>query len=200
MTKQWLIWSKIILVAMLIIALWGFWYFETSLILRITTIILGGSGLWLAFKRSSDKPPLASPQEFLILLILYIGLFSLYNLLYSLSIPLFIIMIAILVFVSGLFFGMLVIDRLNTLIGQPLFWVFILLIGLVILESFLSLSFWPIDPKIKSLIIVVIFYLVTNSIYLHTHHVLKLKRITGYLAAGFLIIGLSVLIVWLGLR
>ena len=109
-------------------------------------------------------------------------------------------MLAVLALVAGLFFGLLTLDRLESLISPPLFWVFVVLVGLVILETFLSLSFWPVDPKIKSLIIVVIFYLIENLIYLYTHNVLKLKRIIGFLTAGFLILGLTILIIWLGLR
>lgn len=201
MTKsRFLIWSKVILVAILAAVLAGFWYFENSLILKILTLILAGVGLAVAFGQPTEKPSLRSPREFLILLVLYLGLFALYNLLYGLSIPLYLIMIAILVLVAGLFFGLLVLDRLETIIDPPLFWVFVVLVGLVVLEIFLSLSFWPIDPKVKSLIIVIIFYLMTNLIYLYAHSVLKLKRIVGYLIVAILILGLLILSIWFGLR
>jgi len=198
--SQWLISAKLILVAILAATLVGFWYFETSIILKILALILSGAGLVVAFSRVPEKPPLSSRRELLILFVLYLGLFSLYNLLYGLSIPLYLVMLAVLALVAGLFFGLLTLDRLESLISPPLFWVFVVLVGLVILETFLSLSFWPVDPKIKSLIIVVIFYLIENLIYLYTHNVLKLKRIIGFLTAGFLILGLTILIIWLGLR
>lgn len=188
------------MVAILAASLAGFWYFESSLILKILVLILAGAGLAVAFGQPTEKPPLRSPREFLILLILYLGLFSLYNLLYGLSIPLYLIMVAISVLVAGLFFGLLVLDRLETIIDPPLFWVFVVLVGLVILEIFLSLSFWPIDPKVKSLIIVIIFYLITNLIYLYTHNMLRLKRIAGFLAVGILILGLLILSIWVNLN
>lgn len=195
-----LIWSRVILIAILIASLYGFWYFETALILKIIALILAGTGIFMAFSGTTEKPPLTSRREFLILLVLYLGLYSLYNLLYGLSIPLYLIMIAVLVLVSGLFFGLLILDRLETLIDPPLFRVFIILLGLVVLEIFLSLSFWPIDPKVKSLIIVVMFYLITNLIYLYTHSMLKLKRIVGFLIVAMVILGLLILSVWLGFR
>lgn len=197
---QWSIWSKIILTAILAVTLVGFWYFENSLILKILVIILTGGSLLAAFLHQTEKPPLRSPREFIILLILYLGLFTLYNLLYGLSIPLYLVMIAILVLVAGLFFGLLVLDRLETIISPPIFWVFIIMVGLVVLEVFLSLSFWPIDPKIKGLIIVVIFYLMTNLIYLYTHSVLKLKRIIGILVVSIVILSLFILSIWFGLK
>lgn len=201
MTKSpWLIWSKVTIVMILAATLIGFWYFENSLILKILVVILTVTGLLVALIQKTQKPPLRSPREFIILLILYLGLFTLYNLLYGLSIPLYLVMIAILVLVAGLFAGLLVLDRLGTIISPPLFWVFILMVGLVVLETFLSLSFWPIDPKVKGLIIVVIFYLMTNLIYLYAHSVLKLKRTIGILIVSVAILSLFILGIWLGLK
>lgn len=198
--NPWLIWSKIILVVILIASLAGFWYFETSLILKILAIILAAVGTYTALRGKTEKPPLSSRREFMILLVLYLGLYSLYNLLYGLSIPLYLIMVAVLVLVPGLFFGLLMLDRIESIIDPALFRVFVILLGLVILEIFLSLSFWPLDPKVKSLIIVVIFYLITNLIYLYTHSMLKLKRIAGFLIAAAIIFVILALNIWFGLR
>ncbi len=200
MKLQWSIWSKVILIAILAATLVGFWYFENSLLFKISVVILAASGLLVACLKKIDRPPLKSPHEFIILLALYLGIFTLYNLLYGLSIPLYLVMIAILGLVSGLFFGLLILDRLDTIINPPLFWVFIILVGLVILEIFLSLSFWPIDPKVKSLMIVVIFYLLMNLIYLFSHNMLKLKRILGIMIVSILILSLMILSIWMSLR
>ena len=194
---KFLVYEKILLFVLLIGSLIGFWYFEYSLILRILVIVLAVAGSGLAFFNVSEKPQLSSRREFLILLVLYLGLFTLYNLLYGLSIPLFIIMIAILMLVSSLFFGIIMMDRIDVLIDKPLFRLFIILMGLAILEIFISLSYWPIDPKLKSLIIVVIFYIITNLIYLYVHSMLKLKRIAGYLIVSIIILSVIVLIIWL---
>lgn len=191
-----LLFEKILLFVLLASSIVGFWYFESSLILRIAVIVLGVISLILAFFNVPEKPQLSSRRELLILLILYLGLFSIYNLLYGLSIPLFIVMLAILLLVCSLFFGLIMIDRVNTLISKPLFNLFIILMGLVILEIFLSLSYWPVDPRFKSLIIVVIFYLITNLIYLHVHSMLKLKRIIGYLIVCVVILIPIALILW----
>ena len=198
--NHWLWRGKIILGLLLAASICGFFYFENSSILRAIVIIIGLTSLIWAVIPKTEKPPLASRREILILFTLYIGLYSLYNLLYSVSIPLYLVMIAVWALVTLLFLCLLILDRIDTLMINPLFWTFSCLIGLIILEIFLSLSFWPIDPKFKSLILVMIFYLVTNLIYLYTHGVLKFKRILGFLIVSILTIGLLILNIWLGLR
>lgn len=178
-------------------SIWGFWYFEPSLFLKILVVGLALVGMIWAFFKRSDKPQLASQREFLILLTLYLGLFSLYNLLYGLSIPLYLIMIAVLILTGGLFYGLLVLDSLNILMEKPIFQLLTVTIGLAVLEVFLSLSFWPIDPKIKTMVIVVIFYLLTSLIYLYIHNVLKLKRVLGYVLICVIVLAILFIVTWL---
>lgn len=198
MANKKLLIEKTLLLGLLLTSIFGFWYFESSLILRSMVILMSVLGLGLSFFRHSEKPQLASQREFLILLILFLGLFGLYNAAYGLAIPLYLIMIATLVLVWILFYTLLILDRLDTLIEKPVFLVLTAAIGLIVLEIFISLSYWPIDPKAKSLIIVVIFYLVTSLIYLYMHNVLRLKRIVGYLIICGLILAVLILLIWFG--
>jgi hypothetical protein len=191
---------KLITGSLLAISVAGFFYFETSFLLRFIVVLFSVASFSWAIFQKTDKPPLSSRREILVLLVLYLGFFTLYNLLYGLGIPLYFVMVAVWLLVSAMFYILLTLDSIDTLLTHPLFWVFTSLVGLVILEVFLSLSFWPIDPKVKSLILVIIYYLVTNLIYLYTHNVLNFKRISGFLIVSFIILGLMVLNIWLGLK
>lgn len=191
---------KFITGVLLVVSIIGFFYFEVSVILRSAVIIFAlASFAWMLLQKN-EKPPLASKREILVLLVLYLGFFSIYNLLYGLGIPLYFVMLAVWLFVSAMFYSLLALDEIDTLLTHPLFWVFTSLVGLVILEVFLSLSFWPIDPKVKSLILVVIYYLITKIIYLYTHNVLNFKKILGFLIISVLIIGLMILSIWTNIK
>jgi len=193
MVKKLLLLEKVILLVLIGVTLYGFFYFENSLVLKYIVTIVAAIGLFFAFRKQPEKAALASNREFIFLLVLYLGNYSLYNLKYGMSIPTHIIMLAVFVMVTGLFYGLISLDRLDTLVAKPIFHLLIILVGLIVVEIFLALSFWPIDPQAKSLIIVVIFYLFTSLIYLYIHSVLKLKRVIGYLASSLLIIGLIIL-------
>lgn len=195
-TRKLYIFERFLLIALLGGAVWGFWYFEESLTLRILILGLSIFGLALAFTTKDNKLQFSSRRELLMLLILYLGLFSLYNLLYSQNIPLYLIMIAVLALVAILLYSLLSLDEINKIMGLSIFQVFIFLMGLVILEVFLTLYFWPIGPEVKSLIIVVVFYLIISLIYLYVHSMLRLKRIAGYLIVSLLILTIILLITW----
>jgi len=186
------LYGKIILGFLLLISVLGFFYFETSLFLRITVVALGfGSFIWGIGPNRGDSP-LLSRRELLILFILYLSLNSIYNLLYSLGIPLAVVMISVCLLVFALFGGLLIIDRLNDRFAGPQFWVFVFLAGIVLLEIFLSLTFWPIDPKFKSLFLVIVFYCLANVIYLYAHDMLKLKKIINLLIVCTVILALVI--------
>src|SRR3990170_8392801 len=147
--------SKILIAILLVLSLYGFWYFESSVFLRILILGFAGVGIYLSFfKNIPEKSSFSTSREFLIILILYLVLFSLYNLLYGFAIPISIIMIFVLALGCFLFYGQLILDGIDVLTQKPILQTLVILVGLVVLEVFLSLSFWPVDPKIKSLIIV----------------------------------------------
>lgn len=189
--------EKILFLGVLLSSLWGFWVFEENLTLKIMAIFLATISIVLAV-RNSDKQA-SSKFELTALLILYLGIFSLYNLLYSVNLPLYLVMIVILILVVALVFSVLSLDQVYGLIKKEVSNTFILLNGLVILEVFLSLYFWPIDPEVKSLVIVLFFYLILTLIYLHIHSMLRLKRVAGYLIVSLIILISIMLISWLRL-
>jgi hypothetical protein len=192
-----LVLEKFILLILLLGFIIGFWFFELALTLRILVIFLAIFGASSAFFVKTSKT-LQSPREFLILLILYLGILNLYNLLYGLGLPTPVAMLAILLLSSILTYCLVSLDDLQSLISRPVINLFIALTGLINLEIFLTLSFWPIDPQAKSLIIVIFFYLIISLFYLYAHNVLRLKRIMGFLIASIVLLGLLVLVTWLG--
>lgn len=192
--------GKLLLGVILATSIYGFFYFESSILLKIIVVIFGLFCLIKVMLKKTDKPALSSRGDILILFTLYISFFSLYNVLYGLGIPLYFVMIAVWLMVSTLFMGLLMIDRMDMVMSHATLWAFVSLVGLVILEVFLSLSFWPIDPKVKSLVLVVLFYLISNLIYLHGHNVLRFKKIAGFLIVALIILGLLMLNIWLSLR
>lgn len=200
MKNSWVLFGKIILALLLSVSIYGFFYFETSLVLKVLVVIMGLGGFLWGIKENTNDSPLSNKREVLILLILYLSLGSIYNLLYSLGIPLAVVMISVCFLVFALFGGLLVLDRLHDRFVGPRFWVFVILAGIVLLEIFLSLAFWPIDPKFKSLILVIVFYGLTNVIYLYAHDMLKLKRIINLLIVCVVILALIVFAIFYQVR
>ena len=191
------IFEKALFIIVLGFCLWGFWYFEESLMLRIISVVLVLISSYLVVKKSPTEIVLPNKLELGALTILYLGTFTMYNFLYGINLPLYIVMIVVLVLVMALCYSLLTLDQFDTVLGKEIFRTFVVLMGVVTLEIFLCLYFWPIGPEIKSLIIVVVFYLMMSLIYLYIHGMLRLKRIAGYLVVCFIILGILLVNIWL---
>ncbi|MEK7143175.1 MAG: hypothetical protein AAB785_03135 [Patescibacteria group bacterium] len=178
---------KILNLVILFLVIWGFYYFEPSLILRILIIALC-LGAILQF----GKIP-----ELLILVNFYLGFYFLYNIRYSLAIPMAVILVAAFMITILLFYS------LNQFIKYPIafdikkFNLFLVVTGLVILEIFLTMSLWPVDPNIKSLSLTVSFYLIFKIVYLELSGMLNLKKIRGFAIVSFLILSAVISVSWL---
>jgi hypothetical protein len=189
--------EKILLITVLFLTVAGFWYFEESLFLKILSIVFALGGMWLVFRKTNETSKLTSQRELLVLFILYLGFLSFYNLLYGMNLPLYVILLGILILTAVVFYSLFGLDDFKNLLGKEVFHVLVALLGIVVLELFLSLYFWPVAPETKSLVIVVILYLIMSLVYLHIHSMLRLKRVAGYLVVSFLILGAILLITWL---
>ena len=173
-----LLW-KILFFFVLILAIWGFFYFEPSLILRILVILLGLIG-WSFFK---------SFPEMIVLITFYLGLYDLYNIRYGLAIPLSIIMVIVFVLALFLFYILAYFNKLTESLKKNVLWLYLLTIGLIALEIFLAMSFWPVDPKIKSLVIVIVFAIISKVFYLYINSMLNLKRIAVFIIVSMIVLG-----------
>lgn len=178
--KTWvkLAWNLLIIVQLGLIIL-GFFYFETSLILKVLILLLMLIGILC----------LRPTPEILLYLILYLGLYDLYNVRYGLAIPLAIIIAIVFGLSCLIFYQESRFRQFLKELDKNLLLLFMTSIGLIILEIFLTMTFWPVDPKIKSLAIVIVFYVLTRVFYFYVNNVLNLKKIIILLGISFLILG-----------
>ncbi|MBM2820260.1 MAG: hypothetical protein HW405_20 [Candidatus Berkelbacteria bacterium] len=169
---------KFALVIILALGIWSFFYFESSLTLRILILALGAVGLF-----QIKKMP-----EILVLTNVYLIIYDLYNIRYGLAVPLAIIMIIVLVLSVLVFYINLEITQEVKFTNKNLLLVYLTVISLVVLEIFLAMSYWPVDPKTKSITITVAFYVIIKAVYLHANNMLSLKRVSGFIIAGILVL------------
>lgn len=179
---------KLASAVLLILATAGFFYFESSLIIRILVIFLGLVGLI----------QMAKMPEILVMIDLYLSLFVLYNLRYGLAVPMSIILILVTIISVFLFYVNFRFREGQSIIRER-FGVYLAVIGLLIVEIFLAMSFWPVDPKTKTLTIVILFFVFSRAVYFQANNMLSLKRISGILTVSVIVLvllfGLSY---WLG--
>lgn len=164
----------------------GFFYFEPSILLRILVILLGLIGIW-----QLNRLP-----ETLILTMLYLGLYDFYNIRYGLAIPMALILLGVLALTIFLFYLQSRIHKYEESTNNDILLVYLFTLSLVVLEIFLTMSLWPVDPKTKSLVIVIIYYLASRLISLNIYRVLSLKRAFGFLLVSLLILGVVITLSW----
>jgi len=182
---------KVILIVLLVLAIAGFFYFENSLILRIIVVILGCISLW----------QINSFDGIALLLVLYLSFYDLYNIHYWRGIPIALIIIGVFLITmllfyaeTSFFYAETSFSKAKEIIEKDIFKVYLLVIGLSIVEVFLAMDLWPVDPRTKSLILAVIFYLISKIIYLYANSMLSLRRIIGFVAISLLILGVIVIL------
>lgn len=160
-----LLW-KLSLYALAIFVIWGFFYFEPSTILRVFVILLVVIGL----------ASIRMMPEIFIVVLLYLALYDLYNVLYGLAIPLALVIIVVFFLTVFLFFWQSSFSKIDKNLDKNIFRLYQMTTGLVILEIFLVMYLWPVEPKLKGLVISVVFYLLLRLFYLYANRVLNLKR------------------------
>lgn len=174
--------NKIFLSFLLLFGLVGFWIFEPSV---FYLSILGLIALFVIWESWIKK-------KFFNLIIVdfYLLLVFLYNIYYSYAFPL--PYITIIVILVGIFFHW-VYHELNGLPKSKVFQLESATFGLLLLEIFIALKFWPIDPKVKSFIIVGFFYLWESFIRASFENKLVKKEIVNYLAVVLFLILIIIL-------
>jgi len=190
--------EKILLGVALLVSVWGFWYFEEILSLKVLSLIFALGGIYLIFGKKKETSQFTSQRELLVLFILYLSVLTLYNFLYGMSLPLYMILIILLALVIIIFYSLFSLDDFRNLLGKHVFQALIALLVIIASEIFIALYFWPVAPETKSLIFVIIFYLIMSLIYLYIHSMLRLKRAAGFIIVSFLILGIILLITWFG--
>ena len=181
-----LIFAKFIAFLILALVIAGFFYFETATVLRLLVILLGLVGLW----------QLKKLPEILAMLLLYLGLYDFYNIRYGLAVPMATILIGVFGLAIFLVYLLTKIYNLGEILDKNIILVYLLTAGLIVLEIFLAMSLWPVDPKTKALVIVIVFYLSMRLVYLNAHHVLNLNRAAGFVIASILILAGVISLGW----
>jgi len=181
--KKFLNWQNLILGFFLLIGLVGFLNFETSLALKtILILVIVGSAL---FTLKTNN------LQYLILAILFLLIYTFYNLYFSLYWPLWLEMIFI-ISLTGLI-SFLVLNKSKENTSQSLTYTYITILSLTNLEIFLAFLPWPIDPKSKTIILLSLFYLFYNIVLLHIEKELIWKKIISYIIVVVLIITIIIL-------
>jgi hypothetical protein len=191
--------KKAILPIFLVFGAVFFVLFEPSSILRQIVIILSVLAFILFFviyrKIPLEKP--TSPNNkyifdllfFLLNLTAFLDFWVIFNIYSNFGLALWVGMILILIISVGLFYY--------------LFWAggiysnyiltFTVLLGLVILEIFVTLSFWPVDFSTKSIILILIFYVFSGLLILRAQKEMTLSKVLEYIIL-FVVIFLIVIL------
>jgi len=194
--NKFFIFEKLLFLGIITGALFGFWYFETSLSIKILATILMLIGLLTLLQKSNVVQSSNNRFEMLSLPTIYIGAFTLYNLIANINLPIYIVMIMVLILTTVTAFAVLSMNQTSELMKLELFYSFVLLIGLVATEIFLGLYFWPINVEIKSLVLVIIFYQIAALVYFYARSMLRLNKIVGSLVINFFILAIIFWSLW----
>lgn len=134
---------------LLLLVFWGsasFFLFKSPLLAEITVTTFALIAVFLIFTGKGELP--------LLYFINFINFYAFYGLLFTYNLPLYLVMIA-LILVSGASFILLG----EKIIKVDHFYLYLILFVIVILELFLTLSYWLINPLTRSLVLVISVYL-----------------------------------------
>ena len=170
--KRILSWQNFVLLFLFAFSLFGFVNFETSVILKILWVLV------LVFTAIYSLK--INKLEYLILAIFFLLIYDFYNLYFSLGVGLWVEIILLLGTVGVMTYILL--DKARASIDSKLRYVYLTFASLVSMEIFLTLVSWPVDPKNKAIILVLVYYLVYNAIFINAEDKLSFKKISPYLA------------------
>jgi len=174
-------WKIIVLIAVLIIGLVGYLYFEASTFGKLSIVIISIYSLWLFFSSYEKK--------WLTYLTLFLVMSDIYNSHIGLDWSFSIIIVSVILTVWFLYI-------LTCPYSGKLNKLYIILICILELEIFLSLILWPINSIGKSLILVSSFWAFTEIVHLKKEKQLTNTRVyvisALYLVAMVLVILTSI--------
>jgi len=114
---------------------------------------------------------------FLLNLAAFLDFWVIYSIYSNFNLSLWMNMIIILVVALGLFYYLFWACGIFAEYILP----FTILLGLVILEIFVALSFWPVDASTKSIILILVFYTFSGLLVLRAKKELTKREILEYL-------------------
>lgn len=177
--------KRIIVTVLLLVGVLGFWFFQGFLFLKILAVVLAILSLYTFWFKEKG--------ELIVFFSLYFGIYTLYNL-----------------YFSGLYFpqylwqSMLTIAAAAALLYLILFWpyrhlyntyqliFYQILTILILMEVFLALTFWPINPETKSLILVLTFYTISNLVLAKFTESLNFQTVSRVLSLSAILLILAI--------
>lgn len=162
--------NRILLFAFLVGGIISFWLYEPSFFYLFLLVAIALYEIWEGWQKKSFSN--------LVFLDFFLVLVFLYNAYYSYVWPLVYIMLSVVL--AAILFHFIY-HEINLLSRKEIFKFESAFLGLIILEIFIVLKFWPIDPKVKSFIIAAFFYLWENFIQAEQEKKLTKKEIKNYI-------------------
>lgn len=172
--------------AVLFFLLWGsasFFLFVSPDLIKIFVLVFAFVTMYLILAGTGDLPSL--------LFLLFVNLYAFYGLSSTYNLPLFLVMIGLAV-VSGVCFY----SFCRKMVSDNLA-LYTLLFIIFILETYLALSFWLINPLTRSTIIVIFVYLFSGYLLSAKTEGLDFKSVRNYLlVAACLLLILILTVSW----
>lgn len=142
---------------LLLLVLWGsasFFLFKSPLPAEILVVAFALIAIYLILAPEGGPFGAEIGELFVLYFLSFINFYAFYGLLFTYNLPLYVVMFGIaLVFgVSFLFLG-------QKFVNKNFFYLYLLFFVIIILELFLALSFWLVNPLTRSLIMVISIYL-----------------------------------------
>lgn len=188
--------KKMILPVLLLLGVSFFLFFEISAFLRQFVIIIALFCFYffaLYYKRipvekKRDYYKVESLLNSMILVTVFLSYLVIYDLFFTVFTPLWMAMLLVLL-VSWLLFYYLFWATASWVSVMP---VFVILMGIVVLEIFSVLSFWRTDPMIRSIILTTVFYVFLGILGLKTKNEFIGKRVSEYLIVSAIVLIITI--------
>ncbi len=201
--RQQLKFKKAIVPFLLIASTILFLFIEPSSFFRQVIIVLSVFSVFIFFaiyrkipieeNAESKKLPIQNWLTFILSLTAFLCFWLIYNFYFAYTLPLWLSMVIVLIISLILFYYFF----WSLSIFENIIFPFSALMGLVILEVFLILAFWAIDPTTRSLLMIIVFYPLLNLILARTRNELNRSKVIEYLIVfGILFILLILTISW----
>ena len=169
--KNLLDWQTSVLLIIFAFSIFGFLNFETDLIIKVLMVFLSFFAVLISVGREKIN--------LLLIITYYLMIFNFYNLYLLYLWPLGVVMLGMIALSAIIFYFSTHFQMIATEKNQWL--VYLVVFILVMLEIFLSLITWPIDPKGKAMILASIFYLIWGFICLEANGQFNFKKCLIYL-------------------
>lgn len=124
--------------------------------------------------------------SFIALVAAYLLFFAIGHLSVSLAMPLWLLMIIVVFLSFSIFYAILWASGLE----RNLVVLYTVLLGFLISEIFLIISFWPVDPSAKSIVLVVALYIFWGILSHWLEKILTTRVVVEYILVGLFLMGL----------